>query len=166
MSPRHAAEIAIGVVGVYFLASSIAMSASSLQLALHTSTPESDVRWIGVISCALTAATGGALVGFRRWLAGWLVPNSQASSEGNGTPGVHAAAISVIGIYFLVSGVSDLVQEVVIALSASRSGGLLSFERSVGPAAQMVVGSLLFCGAGAVVRFWNTFRRIGRSADS
>jgi hypothetical protein len=165
MSPRIAAETAFAVAGVFLLAGSVSQAVLSIDMGLHAQNPDALVRWIGAIGACLHAVIGAALIASRHWLSMRLAPESQDQVE-TGTDGIHAAAISVVGVYFLAAGLSGLLREVLRSVVPhSVFGAALSLYNCAGPIAETVVGFALFLGSRGIISLWRGLRSAGRHAD-
>lgn len=165
MSPRTAAETALGVAGVYLLAGSLSQAVVSIDMGLHAQNPDALVRWVGAIAACLHAVLGASLIAFRHWLSLRLAPDSQDQIE-TGTDGIHAAAVSLVGVYFLAAGVSGLLREIFRSVVPhSVYGAALSLDNCASPIAETVVGLALFLGSRGIVSLWRALRSAGRHAD-
>ncbi len=148
MNPRTAAEIALGVAGVWLIASRI----PEIVLTLTFSPAESDgiLRWIGPIQLAVIAACGLGLILLRRRIAAWLVPGSEPDLTGS-VPGLQAAAFSVVGVALLARGLSELLAHLALAASGPGRRVLPAFAT---PLAQIAVGLAIFFGARGLLALW------------
>lgn len=99
MTRRNAAELALGVAGIYFLAENFAASVLSLVTLLQNEHLEA-LSWIGSAQIALMLLFGGALLALRGKLAAWLSRDMGVEPAATTAPGVQAAAISVLGLCF------------------------------------------------------------------
>jgi len=106
----------------------------------------------------LLLATGVGLLALRRRLAAMLAPQTEAAEEGNGTGGVQAAAIAVIGVYFFAVGLQMFVADQLMQRD-------LGFHKSMQGPTEMTVGAALFLGARGIVAVWQWLRTAGRSKD-
>jgi hypothetical protein len=147
MTPRQAAEIALGVAGVWLIVSRIPDFGTSL--ALWPVGPDGTLHWIGVIHFVLVVGTGFALLLLRRRLAGWLVaPDPGVTGP---LPGLQAAAFSVVGIILLAQGLADLLGRLAMALPSWAGVSLTWLAVAI---AQVLVGLTLFLGAGRLSAWW------------
>ena len=158
MNQRNATEVCLLVAGVYLCASSVPLgviyvvSAAAITESSTMARQFPGARWLGSIGYVATAASGLALVFFRKRLAKRLTSDGPNGDADAGVSGVQAAAISVLGIYFFSGGLTGVVQEVALAfLWPRRYGGI---EQAVRPITEMVVGLLLFLGSRGLVTLW------------
>jgi hypothetical protein len=150
MNPRTAAEIALGVAGVWLIASRI----PDIVLTSAFSPVDSGglLRWLGPLQLAVVAACGVGLILLRRRLAAWLVPGSQPDLTGS-IPGLQAAAFSVVGVVLLARGLSELLAQLALAASGPGRTVLPAFAT---PLAQIAVGLAVFFGARGLVAMWRS----------
>jgi hypothetical protein len=158
MTSRSAAEIAFGVMGVFFVANNLTSAVVSIAMIFHGSANRDDLRWIPVVGSAVSLAFGVALIALRRSLAAMLSPAAKPPEEENGTGGLMAPAIAVIGIYFFAEGVQGFLAELLMKSRAP-------FQASIEPPTMMVVGAALFLGARGLVVVWHKLRTAGRARD-
>jgi hypothetical protein len=175
MTPRNGAEIAFGVSGVYLLGGSIPAAIASIGVALSEAHPEPLMLWLAIIATAVQAAFGGALIALRRPLAGWLAPSSQDQAPEVGVTAAHAAATSVVGVYFFTVGLLSLLREILGAAQRGeifRSVPRAEYSTSVSvnsfaePIATIVVGSALFLGSRGIANLWRVARAAGADPRS
>jgi hypothetical protein len=166
MSPRTAAEIAFGVLGVYLLAGSIPQAIVSVGVVLREQNPDPVMVWMGAIGTALIAAFGAAIVAWRRSLAQRLAPNSQDQVPEAGTKMTYAAAISVVGVYFIAMGLSALLRELLRSLPRSNYSALLSIDSWAEPIAVSAMGAALFLGSRGIANVWRAARGDHRPESS
>jgi hypothetical protein len=146
MNSRQAAEIALGVAGIWLIVSRIPDFGTSL--ALWPFGPDGALHWVGVIHFALVAGSGFGLLLCRRRLAAWLV-SPEVSNLDAPVAGLQAAAFSVVGVILLAEGLANLLGRLVMALP---SWAGVSFTWLAVALAQVVVGLALFLGAGRLAR--------------
>jgi hypothetical protein len=165
MNARTAAEIALGVVGIYFVASSVPACVVSVGFALNLNdVSQRTLRWVGVVGAISTALSGGVLLLTRRSLSLWLCPSDSPSHDASEAYGVHAAALSVIGVLFLANGLEKLATQEILVGSKYQSSRSLD---QYGPAiAAIAVGALLFLGTRGVLGLWRMARLAGRPKSS
>jgi hypothetical protein len=163
MNSRKAAEVAFGVVGVWFIVGSIpAFPALVFSLTSPSADQSGPLRWLGFFQLGLVLLCGVGLVLLRRRLAAWLVPNVEAVLEGS-ISGLQAAAYSVIAVLSFAHGLRDLVAQV--ALAGGGTGDGETWRLYVSPVAQMVVGLALFFGARGLVTIWQALRTMPHDTE-
>lgn len=158
MNPRNAAEIAIGVAGLWLIVSRI--PDLGVSLAFSPREPDGSLPWFVVVHVGLVIVCGIGLLLLRRRIASWLVPESRPDLGGS-VAGFQAAAFSVVGVFLLAEGLSDFLAQ--LTLSAPE-GGSWSFDRVARPLAQIAVGLGLFLGARGMATTWQFLRSAGRAA--
>jgi len=160
MTPRGAAAIAFGVLGVYFVASSISGIVVATQMKVQDSSFAhfAHVEWFPYLGPVISIVCGIGLLVFRRVLAALIAPASKLADEGNGTAGLQAAAIAVIGVFIFAGGLQGFIAE---ELTTQGSG----FRRTAQSATDLAVGAALFLGARGIVVVWQKLRTAGRSKD-
>jgi hypothetical protein len=156
MNPRNAAEIALGVAGVWLIVSRIPELGVSLVYPIAE--PEGSLPWFVVVHVGLVIVCGLGLLLLRHRIASWLVPTSQPDLSGS-VAGFQAAAFSVLGLFLLAQGLADILAQLTISVSGSQGS---SFDRFAGPIAQTAVGLALFLGARGVATIWQSLRTAGR----
>lgn len=161
MTSRNAAALTIGVAGIYFLAENVPASVLALVTFLHEHEDLEFPVWIGSVHVVLMLLFGGALLVYRGAIASRLAKDMDDASASTGAAGFHAAAISVLGLYFFVPGLSTLVADGAVALTQPRFRNI-DFVR---PAVQTVLGAGLFLGARGLVRVWTALRTAGRRGE-
>jgi hypothetical protein len=158
MTPRNAAELAFGVAGIYYVAEYIPSIFSSVAAMFQDE--HARLVWVGIAHVVLALVVGSALVRFRGQLAARLTQNMDAAPPQAGAPGAHAAAISVVGIYYLVPGLSSIISLTAARLTdvrfASENADFIRYGL------QTVLGAGLFLGAPGIVRAWTALRTAGR----
>jgi hypothetical protein len=150
---RRLASVLFAVVGVYLAVSRIPDLTVYLTV-LISQTPSADYAsdvagqvalWAQAAGTALVVLLGAALVWRRHRVADRLFP---AGDTGRLRPhALQAVALSVLGCYFAVDGVSRLFQTQFIQWSA---------------AAECVLGIALFLGATGLARLWVALRSGGK----
>ena len=156
MSPRNAAEIALGVAGVWLIVS----RSPDLGVSLAYSVIESDgsVPWFVLVHVGLVIMFGLGLVLLRHRIAAWLVPISQPDLSGS-VAGLQAAAFSVVGVFLLAQGLAGSLARALGDLFRLPD---LSVQPLALPLAQIVVGLAVFLGARSLVNIWQSLRTAGR----
>ena len=157
MTSRSAAEIAFGVMGVYLLASNIPSAVVSIPMAFQESSLDPNLHWLPFLGVALSLASGVGVIVFRRGLAAMLAPATEPAEDGNGTGGVQAAAIAVIGTFYFASGL-----QLFLAERLAKPTGWQSSSQTL---PEMAVGAALFLGARGIVVIWQKLRTAGRAKD-
>src|SRR4051812_43173487 len=114
MNGRTAAEVSLGVAGIYLLASSVPACAAVFAGVLTNGSAAPFSLWVGLTGPAATAVSAIVLLSARGRLAAWLCPNTDQSGEAIAPDALHAAAISVVGILFFAGGVAGLAREVTL----------------------------------------------------
>jgi len=152
MNARSAAEVALGVAGIWLMVNRI--PEFGLNLALWPVGPDGVLHWVGVIHFALVAICGVGLLLFRRRLAAWLVPMPDPSVTGP-VPGLQAAAFSVVGVVLLGYGLADLLGRLAVSLW---SPGRIPLDWLAIGIARIAVGLVLFLGARGLARIWRALR--------
>jgi hypothetical protein len=161
MNPRNAAEIALGVAGLWLIVSQI--PDLGVSLAFSPREPDGSLPWFVIVHVGLVIVCGIGLLLLRRRIASWLVPESQPDLGGSAAA-FQAAAFSVVGVFLLAKGLADFLAQ--LTLSVPEGGGW-SFDRVARPLAQVTVGLGLFLGARGVAAMWQSLRTAGRaSGDS
>jgi hypothetical protein len=155
MNPRNAAEVALGVAGVWLIVSRL--PELGLSLAFSPRHPDGSLSWIGLVSVGLVVGCGLGLVLLRRRIASWLVPMPQPELRGS-VAGLQAVAFSVVGVFLLARGLADFLAR--LTLSASDVWGS-SIERFAAPLAEVVVGLALFVGSRRLAVIWQSLRTAG-----
>jgi hypothetical protein len=158
MNPRTAAEIALGIAGVWLIVSRV--PDLGVSLAFSPSDPDGSIPWFVVVHVGLVIACGIGLLLLRRRIASWLVPEPQPDLRGSAA-GFQAAAFSVIGVLLLAEGLADCLAQLTLS---PREGGGWSFDRVARPLAQIAVGLGLFLGSPGVANIWQSLRAAGSSA--
>ena len=156
MNPRNAAEIALGVAGVWLIVSRLPELAVSI--AFFPSEQDGLLRWLGVVHFGLVVVCGLGLVLLRHRLASWLVPMQQADLTGSAT-GLQAAAFSVVGLLLLAQGLADSLARLLSHLF--RLPETFVWPLAL-PLAQIAVGLAVFLGARGLVSIWQSLRTAGR----
>ncbi|HVU00880.1 MAG TPA: hypothetical protein VHE30_03980 [Polyangiaceae bacterium] len=166
MTPRNAAEVALGVAGIYFLAEHVPAAILTLVSTLEEHDQVTWLRWVGFAQVLLMLAAGFSLFWFRAPFAACLTRHMETSDPQTVAPGVHAAAVSVLGLFFFVSGVSSLLGVAAVAreqMPFSKTG--FSATPFIQPGTQTLLGAALFLGTRGIVRVWTTLRTAGRHHD-
>lgn len=157
MNPRTAAEIALGVAGVWLILSRL--PELGVSFAFSPAEPDRLLRWVGIVHFGLVAVCGLSLVLLRRPLASWLVPMTEPGFTGS-VSGLQAAAFSVVGLLLLAEGLADFLAR--LAWRSLSLDGTPSIEQFALPLAQIAVGLAVFLGARGLVRIWQSLRTAGR----
>ena len=158
MNPRVAADVALGLAGVWLIVSRI----PELGVSLVFSAVEEDrsVPWFVLVHVGLVIVCGVSLVLLRHRIAAWLVPKPPADLMPS-VGGLQAAAFSVMGVFLLADGLADLLAQLTVSIS---DDGVSSIERFAGPVARVLVGLALFLGARGLATTWQTLRTAGLSS--
>jgi hypothetical protein len=154
MNPRNAAEIALGVAGVWLIASRL--PELGLSLVFSPRDPDGSLSWIGLVSVGLVLLCGVGLVLLRYRIASWLVPVAEPELRGS-VAGLQAVAFSVIGVFLLARGLASFLAR--LTLSPHVWGSLI--ERLAAPLAEILVGLALFVGARRLTAIWHSLRTAG-----
>ena len=158
MNSRNAAEIALGVAGVWLIVSRIPeLGVSLVYSALE---PDGSVPWFPLVHVGLVIVCGLGLLLLRHRIASWLVPTPQPDFSGS-VAGLQAAAFSVVGLFLLAQGLADLLARLTRSIADS---GNASLDRLGGPLAQIAVGLALFLGARGLATIWQSLRTAGRQS--
>jgi hypothetical protein len=156
VSSRSAAEVALGIAGIWLMVSRIPEFGTNL--ALWPVGPDGTLHWVGVVHFTLVVACGLGLLLLRRSIAARLVPEQQPDLT-DSVPALQAAAFSVIGVVLLARGLADVLGRLVMAVSYS---GPISMSWFAPGLAQVIVGLALFLGARGLVSVWHWVRRTAR----
>jgi len=157
MTSRSAAAIAFGVLGVYLVAGNIPEIVVATQMKVQDS-PFAQAHWFPYLGPVISTACGVGLLVFRHALATLLAPASESTDEGSGIPGLQAAAIAVIGVFFFAGGL-----QLFIAEELTKEG--VGFQRTAQSVTELAIGAALFLGARGIVVVWQKLRTAGRSKD-
>jgi hypothetical protein len=152
MNPRSAAEVALGVAGIWLMVSRV--PELGLNLALWPVGPDGVLHWVGVIHFALVAVCGFGLLHFRRRLAAWLVPIAEPDAPAP-VAGLQAAAFSVVGVVLLGYGLAELLGRLAVSLW---SPGHIPLDWLAIATAQIAVGLVLFLGARGLAQIWTALQ--------
>ena len=155
MNSRNAAEIALGVAGVWLIASRL--PELGLSLVFTPRQPDGSLSWILILSVGLVVLCGLGLVLLRHRIASWLVPMPQADLKVS-APGLQAAAFSVIGVFLLAQGLTGFLAQLTISVADVWDSSL---ERFAAPLAQVAIGLALFLGARRLATVWQSLRSAG-----
>jgi hypothetical protein len=156
MNPRNAAEIALGVAGVWLIVSR--MPELGLGLVFTPRQPDGSLSWIVLVLVGLVILCGLGLVLLRHRIASWLVPMPQPDLTGS-VAGMQAVAFSVVGVFLLADGLAGLLAQLTMLVSDAWGS---SVERLAAPLAQVAVGLALFLGARRLATIWQSLRTAGR----
>jgi hypothetical protein len=155
MNPRNAAEIALGVAGVWLIVSRLPEFGVSLVAPLWS--PDGSVPWFVLVHLGVVIGCGLGLLFLRHRIAAWLVPMPQPDLRAS-VSGLQAAAFAVVGLFLLGQGLAELLAQ--LTLSAAEAGGW-SLGRFAGSLAQIAVGVGLFLGARGLAGVWQSLRTAG-----
>ena len=164
MNGRSAAEAGLGVAGIYLLATSAPGYIPAVAAVLSSRSADPSFPWVGVAGLVATSVSALVLVIARRRLAAWLCPNPEQPGNAFTLDELHAAAISVVGVVFLASGLTGIAHE--LALVASPFRRAQSLDNYAEPLVSIVIGLLLFAGARGIVALWHAARRVTPPHDS
>ena len=159
MNPRNAAEIALGVAGVWLIVSRL--PEFGVSLVAHLWSPDGSVPWFVLVHLGVVIGCGLGLLFLRHRIAAWLVPMPQPDLRAS-VSGLQAAAFSVVGLSLLAEGLAELLAQ--LTLSATELGGS-SWGRFAGSLAQIAVGLGLFLGARGLVGVWRSLRTAGLPSE-
>jgi hypothetical protein len=155
MTPRNAAEIALGVIGVWLIVSRV--PELGVTVAFYVREPDESIPWFLVVHLGLVIVCGLGLWLLRHRIASWLVPEPQADLS-DSVAGLQAAAFSVIGLFMLAEGLAGLLAQLITSVTdvgGSLNGGF------AGPLAKIAVGLPLFLGARGLATIWQSLRTAG-----
>jgi hypothetical protein len=155
MNPRNAAEIALGVAGVWLMASRL--PELGLSLLFTPRQPDGSLSWIGIVSLGLVILCGLGLVLLRHRIASWLVPLPQPDLR-SPAAGLQAVAFSVVGVFLLAHGLAGFLAQLTVSAADVWDS---SVEQFAVPLAQLVVGLALFLGARRLATVWQALRTAG-----
>ena len=155
MNSRHAAEIALGVAGVWLIVSRT--PELGLGLVFSPRQPDGSLSWIAIVAVGLVILCGLGLVLLRHRIAAWLVPMPQPDLGGSAA-GVQAVAFSVVGVFLLAHGLAGFLAH--LAMLVSDTWGS-SVERLAPPLAEIAVGLALFVGSRRLAAVWQSLRTAG-----
>jgi len=156
MNPRNVAEIALGVAGIWLIASRL--PEVGLSLVFTPRDPDGSLSWIGLVSVGLVILCGLGLILLRHRLASWLVPMPQPELTGP-LAALQAVAFSIVGVFLLARGLAGFLAR--LAMSVSGAWGS-PVERFALPLAEGAVGLALFLGSRRLANIWQSLRS-GRS---
>ena len=154
MNSRHGAEIALGVAGVWLIASRLPEIVMTVVISL---TQRNDgQRWMAMAAVGLTILCAAGLVLLRHRIAAWLVPTPQPVSGGTAT-GTQAIAFSVLAVFLVARGVTHF-----LGLAMSRSdAGVWQIERLATTVVEIAIGVALFVGSRRLAATWESLRTVG-----
>jgi hypothetical protein len=158
MNPRNAAEIALGVAGVWLIVSRLPELGVSLVASIKN--PNGSVPWFVLVHLGVMIGCGLGLVFLRHRIAAWLVPMPEPDLK-ESVAGLQAAAFSVVGLFLLAQGLAEFLARLTVSAS---DPGVSSAERFAGPLAQTLVGLALFLGTRGLVGIWQSLRTAGLSS--
>ena len=158
MNPRNAAEIALGLAGIWLIVSRLPELGVSLVASIKN--PDGSVPWFVLVHLGIMIGCGLGLVFLRHRIAAWLVPMPQPDFKGS-VAGLQAAAFSVVGLFLLAQGMAEFLARLTVSGS---DAGVSSAERFAGPLAQIVVGLAIFLGTRGLVGIWQSLRTAGLSS--
>jgi len=155
MNSRHAAEIALGVAGIWLIVSRT--PELGLSLVFSPRQPDGSLSWIAIVAVGLVILCGLGLVLLRQRIAAWLVPMPQADL-GGAAAGIQAVAFSVVGVFLLAHGLAGFLAHLAMLISEARNS---SVERLAVPLAEIAVGLALFVGSRRLAAVWQSLRTLG-----
>ena len=155
MNSRQAAEIALGVAGVWLIASRTLQAGFSLVVGLTQ--PWGALSWAPIAYVGLALLCGLGLVMLRHRIAAWLVPTPQPIPGGVATD-AQAIAFSVLAVYLVAHGLSGVAGGLPLLRSYVVSGPI---ERLAAPLAEIIVGVALFVGSRRLAATWESLRTVG-----
>ncbi len=155
MNPRNAAELALGVAGVWLIVSR--MPDLGLSLVFSPGQPDGSLSWIAIVAVGLVILCGLGLVLLRHRIAAWLVPMPQPDIRSS-VAGVQAVAFSVVGVFLLAEGLAGFLAHLAMLVSDALGS---SVERFAVPLAQVAVGLALFLGARRLAVIWQSLCTAG-----
>jgi hypothetical protein len=146
VNARQIAQIGIGLIGIYVLASAVQLFASYLGMAGRAGGAPigSTVMFIG-IPLALLLGFSYVLVFHNAQFAKAIVPDSDATITGDGTD-LARVAFALLGVMLLSDGIPSLINHVLSFVASasqeySNPGERLAITRSVvGVAAKVAIG--------------------------
>ena len=165
MSARKVTEILLAVVAVWGLLEAIPVIAWLL-VAAASGLPGSSAVGAGLLpsvtaQLVVNVAVNAAVLIGRGRIAGWLAPDTEPVSHD--AHEWQTAALAVLGAYFVVRGLSNVVGEVI-----GRPMNMIaaSWESIGSGVVQAGLGTGLFLGAPGVSRLWHRLRGPGRNGGS
>ena len=156
MNSRNAAEIALGVAGVWLIVSRL--PDLGLSLVFSPRQPDGSFSWLLLVSVGFVILCGLGLVLLRHRIASWLVPMPQPDLTVS-VAGLQAVAFSVVGVFLLAEGLSGFLAQLTVSVSDVWKS---SVEQFAVPLAQAAVGLALFLGARRLATIWQSLRTAGR----
>jgi hypothetical protein len=155
MNSRHTAEIALGVAGVWLIASRMPELGLSVVFSLRDH--DGSLNWIVAVSFGAVILFGLGLILLRHRIASWLVPIPEQELKGSAAD-LQAVAFSVMGVFLLVRGLADFLARLSVSLPGVWGS---SSERFAAPLAQVAVGLALFVGSRRLAASWRSLRTGG-----
>ena len=104
--------------------------------------------WLNILRVAIYLGIALALIAGRKLLARWL--SSEDSAPGGELRTLFAAALALLGVYFIISG-AVLMTETLMVQRAEDFWARAVFIRGL---SSLIAGSLLFLFCGGVARVW------------
>jgi hypothetical protein len=151
MNRKDLASVLFGVAGVFVVGTRL--SEALLYLPFITGAAawsgESVIMYAGVTSSILVLCVGAALAVFRGSLAMWLFPESAVPDSVPPTGDLQAVGFSIVGLYFLIRGLSGVVS----------SWGRTDLQSY----ALLLFGLGAFLGARGLSNAWQLLRSTGRA---
>ena len=150
MNRKDFASVLFGVGGVFVVGTRLSEALFYLPFLMGTAawSGESVVMYTGVGSSILVLGVGAALAIFRESLAKWLFPESAVADSAPTTGDWQAVGFSIVGLSFLVRGLSGVV-------SSWGHADLQSYAFSF-------FGLAVFLGASGLSNIWQLLRSAGR----
>jgi hypothetical protein len=164
MSPSKIASLAVGLQGLFVIVNALPLIQSLAWALLPKSItgveapPEASYQIYLLVMVLSTLAFGFILIVFRQTFGHFLLGKEVLEAEKHvSTYYYHSAAISVVGIYFIVHGAAGFLGTLLPRLFTGNSDFRPGFAWSAG--IEFVLGSCLFWGSSSLVFFWNRIKR-------
>jgi len=166
MAPRDLTAALLAVLGVYVLGDSITQVGTTAFFLTLDSSDEvlrqshTDQGLLTAAFFALQVAFGVCVLTLRHRIAARLFPQNTPPSPGIELSDLQAAALAVLGLYFVVRSFAALAQGVV---QLSPQDGLATlWPHYAGTLIQGLLGLALFFGARVASGAWSIARQAGR----
>jgi hypothetical protein len=164
MSLSKIASLAVGLLGLFVIVNALPLIQSLAWALLPKSitgvetTHEASYQQYLLVMVLSTLGFGIILIFFRQSLGNFLLGKEVLEAEKHVSAYYyHSAAISVVGIYFIVHGAADFLGTLLPRLFTGNSNFRLGFAWSGG--IEFILGCCLFLGSSLLVFFWNKIKK-------
>ena len=163
MSPSKNASLAVGLLGLFVIVNALPLIQSLAWALLPKSFTgvgaphETSYRIYLLVTVLSTLCFGFVLIIFRRSLGTYLLGKETLGHEISVDASYyHSAAISIVGIYFIVHGAAGFLGKFLPNLLAESRNINIGFAWSAG--IEFILGCSLFLGSRSLVFFWNRIK--------